>query len=490
MNQPKISATRLIIAQQICALAYASVLPKELVAASVQVDHTAKVLRIKKRSYNLGWFENIFVVGGGKATVEMLKELINILNDRITDGVVNVSGGEQAQQAERSAQIINTRDEGAVPVYRLGKVLVIPASHANPNEAGVEGVHRMIDLLRKSGERDLVIVLVSGGGSDLMACPVEGITLAEYRETSRLLKSVKADIGEVNAVRKHLDSVKGGKMRLLAKRAGRVVTLALSDVPVVSSQGRLQTDPPDVIASGPTVGDHSTYEDAYAVLQKYDLTNKVPKAVVDYLRAGKDGVKDVEIGGRSVNVLPENPTTNHEIFSDDRTQFAMIGNNDVALNAAARAASQAGYRVVKVAGKIHKEVNETAKDLVDEIKTYVKSRQRVAIIWGGEPTVQITTDKPGIGGRNRHLALLVATMLEEANLDNVVFVSFGTDGADGSPDAAGAIVDAQIVRSAGISKARDALLRFDSGSFLKEIGVQIEIPKKTNVADVAFALID
>ena len=347
-------------ARRICQRAYDSVKPEGAVSRWVTLAEPNE-LHINDRVHDLSKINHIYVVGAGKADLGMTEALHGILGDRITAGFVNVNGLTQAQQAAATDEVLQTQDEGAVPLFRVGAVQILPACHLKPNETGVVGVRRMLNLVSDATADDLIIALISGGGSDLMGCPVEGLTLEEIQLTSAALKSHKLDIGEVNSVRKHLDAAKGGKLRAAARQVGSFVTLALSDVPVVRSAAGLRFDPPDVIASGPTTGDHSTYADAWEVTKSHELGAIVPVDVLRYLEAGRDGLQTIELKGRVVEVQPENPRENDALFSEGPSQFVLVGNNRQAVCGALAEAKGSGFEPLVIDEPMSSEVGAMAE---------------------------------------------------------------------------------------------------------------------------------
>ncbi len=240
------------------------------------------------------------MVGGGKAGRRTGSELVRILGDRIKAGALNVYQ-EQARE----------------PIS--GNIQLFAADHPTPNEAGVEGARRMVELLRGADSRTLVIALISGGGSSLMALPVPGISIKDYQDIINLLLTVPATIDEINAVRKHLDPLKGGGMRKMARNAGGFISLVRSDVPVTKTG---VVDDPSVISSGPTVGDDSTFEAAKKVLTDHRIWDRAPEAVRRYF--------EENVGREENETLPQDSP----LLAADRSQYVVIANNDLAMEAA------------------------------------------------------------------------------------------------------------------------------------------------------------
>jgi len=363
------------------------------------------------------------VVGGGKAARRMGAELVNLLGDRITAGVLNVY-----------------QDQARQPISE--RIQLLAADHPTPNEEGVRGARQMVELLKSADAQTLVIALISGGGSSLMALPVEGVSLQDYKDISQLLLTVPATIDEINAVRKHLDPLKGGGMRKYAAQAGGFISLVLSDVPVTKTG---IVDDPSVISSGPTVGDDSTFETAYRVLVEHNIWDKAPQAIRNYIQAN--------LGRDENETLPKTSP----LLAEDKSQYVIIANNDQAMEAAKEKAEQLGY-VVHLVGW-----NTGTTD--DKIKAEVT--QEIENIW------QVITP---------HLT----------DTDHITFASFSTDGVDGHSDLAGAIADShtiEIARRQGLDP-QGYLARYDSATFFKQLSLGIETgPTGTNVADVTLVLI-
>lgn len=404
-------------------------------------------LRVGDRLYDLRQYERIFVVGGGKAGAPMAQAIEEILGDRITAGLVNVKYGYTAP-----TRLIELNQAG----------------HPIPDEKGVAGTQRMVELLKQAGERDLVICLISGGGSALMVLPVPGVSLADKRRLTDALLRSGATINEINAVRKHLSQVKGGNLARLAYPA-EIITLILSDV---------LGNPLDVIASGPTVPDTSTFADAWKVLEKYDLVEVIPPAIADYLRAGLAGQ------------VPETPKPGDPIFQ--KTYNLIIGSNEIAVKAAQERARGYGLNTLLLSTFVEGEAREVAIVLAAIAREVVHSNNPIArpacILASGETTV--TVRGRGLGGRSQELALAAALKIQ--GLEDVLILSAATDGTDGPTDAAGAIVDGSTVARAlarGLDPQR-FLADNDSYHFFAQLGdLVITGPTNTNVNDLMIILV-
>ncbi|MDR4505586.1 MAG: glycerate kinase [Candidatus Scalindua sp.] len=405
-------------------------------------------LSVGQKEYNLDEYEHIYVIGGGKACAPMAKAIEDILGDRLDGGIVIVKYGHG---------------------LLLRKIKIVEASHPLPDMNGMEGTTEILKLLSRTGEKDLILCLISGGGSALLVQPHAETTLEDIQTTSNELLACGAKIDEINAVRKHVSMIKGGQ---LAKAVfpSRLVTLMLSDV---------VGDPMDIIASGPTVPDESTFEDAYRVIQKYALENKIPDSVSDLLRRGRIGQ------------VPENPKRGDVVF--DNTQNEIIGSNKIALEAAKDKAADLGYNTIILSSLVQGESREVAKFFAAIAKEVGRTQSPIGkpacIIAGGETTVTIRGD--GKGGRNQEYALSAA--LEIEGEQDIVILSGGTDGTDGPTDAAGAIVDVYTccdARSKFNLSPEDYLQRNDSYNFFHQLGqLLITGPTLTNVMDLTISLI-
>lgn len=350
----------------------------------------------------------VLVLGAGKASAAMARAVEDILGDRIGDGLVVVKDGY------------------ARPTR---KVRIVEAGHPVPDERGRAAAGELLRLAESAGPDDLVIFLLSGGGSALLPAPAPLITLAEKGEMTKLLLAAGADIGELNCVRKHCSLLKGGQLARAAAPA-QVVTLALSDV---------IGNPIDVIASGPTAPDLSTFAQALAILDRFGLRGRAPRSVVERLKAGARGE------------IPETPKPDDPLFA--RVTNLVIGDNVLVVEAARARAAELGYTPVILTRSLSGEARDVARDFVARGRALTPP---ACLIAGGETTV--TVKGGGVGGRCQEFALAAA--LELAGAANLTVLAAGTDGTDGPTDAAGAIAD-------GTTLARAAALRLDAQSFLE-----------------------
>jgi hydroxypyruvate reductase len=401
-----------------------------------------------EKVYDLKKFNSIFLIGTGKASSSMAQAVEEVFGDRIARGVITTKYGH------------------ALP---LKKIESIEAGHPLPDRNGLEGAKKIKNLLLPSGSNDLVIFLLSGGGSALLPLPVEGITLEEKQEVTQSLLDCGADIHEINTIRKHISQFKGGGLARLAYPS-TILSFILSDV---------VGDPLDVIVSGPTVPDPSTFEEAWEVLKKYGLIDRIPASIRNTLWAGKEGT------------LEETPKYGDIIF--EKVHHYLIGSNILALRAAEKKASSLGLHTMILSSSIVGETREVARFHVAIGKEVISSGKPVprpaCILSGGETTV--TMKGHGRGGRNQEFAL--AGALEINGLEKMVLLSGGTDGTDGPTDAAGALADSSTLKRAqslGL-EPRLHLENNDAYPFFQGLGdLLITGPTHTNVMDVRILLVD
>jgi glycerate 2-kinase len=395
--------------------------------------------------YKNGGFTKLYLVGFGKAAHGMAKALTENAPGLITKGILVTKYGHSRGVLSENVEIFE-------------------AGHPVPDNNGFIATRRIIDMLRQADRQTLVVCLISGGGSALLVSPYNGITLEEKQEATRLLLMAGADINEMNTVRKHLSLVKGGRLAELAFPAG-VVSLILSDV---------IGDPLDVIASGPTSPDTTTYKDAAHVIDKYGLGDRIPRSVSELLRQGCEGI------------VPETPKQGNPLF--DRVENIIVGSNKKATGAARQRALELGFDATILSNELQGEARVAAKQLADKAKGVRSGGRPVCLIAGGETTVTVKGN--GLGGRNTEMALAFAVEID--GLEGITFLSAGTDGTDGPTDAAGAIVDGTTISSArrlGLDP-HAYLANNDSYTFFKETGgLLITGPTGTNVMDIQVVLV-
>ena len=434
--------------------AYGEVVQRVLAAALQAVDPYAALcshvgrqgncLSIGTKSYDLNEFENIYLAAIGKAGAPMARATADLLAERLTQGIVLVKDGYQAD---------------------LPGLEVFTAGHPVPDARGVLAAGRIMDLLGNAGESDLVLCLISGGGSALLTSPAPGLTLEDLQRLTALLMRCGADINEINTLRKHLEQAKGGNLRRLAHPA-QLVTLVLSDV---------IGDPLDVIASGPTYPDPTTYQDAYAVLERYNLLEETPVEVRERLESGLAGA------------LPETPKPGDLLFAG--AQYEVVGNNLQAAQAAQEQARRKGLNTLLLTTSMQGEARYAGRFLAAIARQVALSGQPVTrpacLIAGGETTVTLQGD--GLGGRNQEVALGAVSDL--AGLEKALLVTLATDGGDGPTDAAGAVASGETLQQAqalGLDP-QGFLRRNDAYRFFERLGGLIKTgPTLTNVNDLAF----
>jgi len=389
--------------------------PRGLIKSKVKLKHGS--LTINKHLFDLKKFNNIFVVGGGKASGLMAEALEVVLKDRITDGCLNVPY--------------------ASGHYEVRRIKLQEAGHPVPDEAGVKGTRRMLDLVSHAGESDLVICLISGGGSSLMPLPRDEISLQDKKIVTEALLKSGASINEINAVRKHISDFKGG---WLAKKAypATVINLLLSDVVSESL---------DAIASGPAVPDSTTFQDAIKTLKKYTLWSKTPETVKKALLNGQKG-----------RIL-ETPKADDVAFK--KVHNFIVGNNRSASLAAYEKLREAGLNTLFLTSCMEGEARHVGKMFAAMVREIVASGKPIqkpcGIVAGGETTVTVVGK--GVGGRNQEIALGAALKIDGVN--GAVVASISTDGVDGPTDAAGALADGKTI-------LRSRELEFDAEEFLPD----------------------
>ena len=405
-------------------------------------------LLLHNQSFLLKDLDNIYVIGAGKASAAMALEVEKILGEHIAKGV------------------IVTKYHHSLP---LQKIKSIEAGHPLPDENSLLAGKEIMELVKQACEKDLIIALISGGASSLLADHPPGTILDEVQDLFRLLLHSGATINEMNVVRKHLSLIKGGQLSRAAYPA-TLVSFILSDV---------IGDSLDVIGSGPTVGDPGSFEDAYAILQKYKLVEKLHPAIDAWMWKGLKGeVSDTPKPG---DYFLET-TINH-----------IIGANRVALEAAASKAEALGFVPFIVTDKLIGEANEEAKKFIEYISMYRGARP-ACILMGGETTVTIKGN--GKGGRNQQFALAsLEQLIKNTNTEavhNSLILSAGTDGSDGPTEVTGAMVDRTTIdktKELGLDVS-SFINNNDSYHFFQKTGGHIITgATQTNVMDIVIALV-
>jgi len=424
--------------------------PYDAVKRFLRLKGTQLILGHEKQqevTLDLENFQRIFLVGGGKATAPMARAIEDLFGEKISGGLINVKYGF---------------------TDNLSSTEIVEASHPLPDQSGVEGTRKIIDLLEKTGEKDLIFSLISGGGSALLPLPAGRISLEEKQTVTKNLLECGASIDEINAIRKHISFSKGGQMARSAFPS-TTVNLMLSDV---------VGDKMDVIASGPFVPDPSTFEEAIEIIDKYKLKD-LPASIKTYLNKG------LEHG------VPETPKEGDPIF--DRVHNFIIGSNVLALEAAKESAQGMGYQTLVLSSSIEGETKDVAGVHAAIAREILSTGSPVSppacIISGGETTV--TIKGKGLGGRNQEFCLAAAMAMRDLP-PRVVLLSGGTDGNDGPTPAAGAVVDPLTVmrgEELGVN-AGDYLTNNDAYHYFKKTDELLMTgPTKTNVMDVRIILI-
>jgi len=432
------------VAKKIFLAGVEAALPGKLIESNVTKN--GNLLTICGWKLDLTPFKQIYVIGAGKASALMAAKLEDILGDSISAGTVIVKYGH-----------------GAVCKH----IQVIEAGHPYPDQNGVDGTREIMELVKNAGQDDLVICLFSGGGSSLLADFPQGSKLDELIRLNQLFIPSGATIQEMNSVRKHLSGIKGGQLASMAWPA-QLVSLVLSDV---------VGDPLDVIASGPTVPDPTTFEDAMNVIRKYHLTEKIPGRLLKRLIEGTEGK------------IPETPKEGDKSFGN--VENHIIGSNRIALQNCRKKAVELGFETfllkANMTGNTLVVAQETVRKAVKVLRQ-LKRRKKVCLLLGGETT--LTVNGPGLGGRNQHFALVAAKALR--GTEGITLLAGGTDGNDGPTDAAGALVDGSTWDNAidQLLQPEAYLQNFDSYHFFKKAGNHlITGPTMTNVMDLVVVLI-
>jgi glycerate 2-kinase len=381
-------------------------------------------------------FNHVYIVGAGKAALGMASAMRSLLNNKIAAGAITIPYG--------------------IMPKRIKSILITEASHPIPDDAGIKGTRRILSILRKAEVDDLVVFLISGGGSALMPLPAPGISLADKQKITGLLLRSGASIHEINAVRKHLSAVKGGQLLRHVGVSCSLVSLILSDV---------IGDDLGIIASGPTYPDISTFSDALNILRKYQI--KRPVDAIDYITKGARGI------------IEETPKPQDALFS--RIHNMIIGNNAIACKAAEAYCKKRGIQTVNLGSAFSGEAKEFGSFLAR--LTLDPRYKHLAVVAGGETTVRLNRRKSGLGGRNQEAAL---SCLMDLTQENVAIGCIGTDGIDGNSDAAGALVSPKTIMLAKKMGLQKYLNSHDSYHAFKKLNSLIYTGLTgTNVNDIS-----
>ena len=421
------------------------VLPEKLVTDVLQLK--GQVLVAGNHEVSLEGIEKILVIGAGKASAAMGHYVECILGDRISGGHIVVKYGHSCT---------------------LKKIRVTEAGHPVPDENGFMAAREIKKIASDASANDLVICLISGGASALLSDLPEGLIPEELYIVNNLLIRSGATINEINCVRKHLSSIKGGQL-VRTIRPARLITLIISDV----IGNHL-----DVIGSGPTVPDSTTFADALGVIEKYNLTDDVTRGVMNYLRDGYAGYH------------PDTPKPGNLIF--EGTMNIIAGTNQAALRACKNEAVKLGYRSYIIDAALEGDVETACESIINTALSFRNNQdipKPACLLYGGETSVRVTGS--GTGGRNQHLALSAAIKLRD--IPGITVLSAGTDGTDGPTDAAGAVADSGTMARA-LSMNEDPisyLAGFDSFNFFRKVGGLITTgPTFTNVMDIVEVIVE
>jgi glycerate 2-kinase len=425
--------------------------PRHCVSESLFVD--ASTLFVHEPDGGSSWHHSldrinrIFLVGCGKASVAMGSAVADVLGDRLDSGFIVTKDGHAGDHPK-------------------GKISIREASHPVPDERGVLASRETMKILASAGRDDLVIACISGGGSALWPLPAEGLTLLEKQQVTDLLLRSGADIGEMNCVRKHLSAIKGGRAGAATNAA--VLVLELSDV---------IGDRLEVIASGPFYPDPTTFGQAQAILDKYNLTGSLPPSVIHRIQGGIQGS------------IAETPKPGAACFS--RIHHVLCGSNAIALAACADQARELGWDPIVISSTLSGDVQSAAEWFCDQVLDVAHAGRRpCCVLSGGETTVHLGSST-GKGGRNQEFALLCAQKI--AGSDNLAVLSCGTDGTDGPTDAAGAYADGTTVDRAGKAGLDSGEMAAGHNSYIlfEQLGDLVKTgPTGTNVMDLQIALIN
>ncbi len=425
------------IIRELADAAIASVMPDVFIPGQISLNDSK--LMIRDRSYDLDTYRCIYVIAVGKAAVGMAEALDRIIHPCVTEGIVLTKHIPEKHSLDERYRILS-------------------GNHPVPGNESVTGAKTVLGLADKAGAEDLVLFLISGGGSSLMTLPLDGIDLDTFQQFSNMILSSGADINEFNILRKHLDGIKGGRLAAHAAPAEQV-TIILSDV---------VGDPLDIIASGPTVPDSSTYRDALKILDRYSVHNVFPEVIRDTLVRGTEGK------------ISETPKSGSPVFA--KSDIFLAASNRTAAFAAAAAAEKLGFHAQVLNTRLTGEASAVGKLL----PSFFSELQAPGVyIFGGETTVHVSGN--GFGGRNLELAL--GAVRPMAEWPGCMLVTLATDGEDGPTDAAGAFVTSDTLSTAlKLGCSPEAYLRNnDAYHFFENIDSLLRPgPTGTNVCDLTF----
>ncbi len=433
------------LAEEIFLAGVKSVMPTEIFRNNVKLKNN--ILYAGEKSFDLSFKQHIYLIGAGKASAQMALEIERMLGKRIKDGLIITKYGHA----------IETK-----------YVRIVEAGHPIPDNNGFEGTKELLKIASNAEKDDLVIVLLSGGGSSLLIDYPSGSSLDDIKILNDLLIKSGADIKEINTVRKHVSSVKGGQLAGIIFPA-ETLCLILSDV---------VGDSPEIIASGPTAPDPGSFHDAIRIIQKYHLETRIPHSLLHHLKHGISGL------------IKETLKYNDQSF--DRVYNLIIGNNLIALTAAKQKATNLGLNAIIATSSFEGNTHQLTKVFIEQAITIRENRnitKPVCLLFGGESTMLISGN--GKGGRNQHMVLYA--LLQLKGLKGFSFLAAGTDGTDGPTDAAGAVIDEFSFQDNDtfLSEVQDFLQNFDSFHFFNKYGGHIITgPTYTNVMDIVVIIIE
>jgi glycerate 2-kinase len=442
-------------------IAIESVRPQKLIADSLKIEN--RKLVVQNDLYDLNHYQNIFIIGGGKATAEMANSIARLLikiPEINYNGIINIQEGLNIDQLKFNH-----------------KIQVNYASHPIPNLKGLNGTRNMIELIKQATEDDLIICLISGGGSALLPLPRNDITLQDLDEINSLLLNSGASIHEINTIRKHISNFKGGNLAKTVYSTSNATLICLIISDVIGNNL-------DSIASGPTVPDSTTFKDAVNILKMYKLFNKTPSRIKTVLQ---EGLEHPEL---------ENPKQGNACFK--KIHNYLIGNVEIAVYSVNQFFKKHSYLTDVFSTNISGEAREYSKHLLKIIKKKIDSMERVglgkkiALVGSGELTVTIIGN--GIGGRNQEMLLAYLDIIKRKPLNhNFLIIAANLDGIEGNSSAMGALVDNPILNET-LSERLDTgkyLQNNNSNTFFKQIGTEIITgPTGCNVNDLIIVILD
>ena len=442
-------------------IAIESVRPQKLISDSIKIEN--RKLVVQNDVYDLNHYHNIFIIGGGKATAAMANSVARLLTKTPEvnyNGIINIQEGLNIDQLKFNH-----------------KIQVNYASHPIPNLKGLNGTRNMIELIKQATEDDLIICLISGGGSALLPLPRNDITLQDLDEINSLLLNSGASIHEINTIRKHISNFKGGNLAKTVYSTSNATLICLIISDVIGNNL-------DSIASGPTVPDSTTFKDAVNILKMYKLFNKTPSRIKTVLQ---EGLEHPEL---------ENPKQGNACFK--KIHNYLIGNVEIAVYSVNQFFKKHSYLTDVFSTNISGEAREYSKHLLKIIKKKIDSMERVglgkkiALVGSGELTVTIIGN--GIGGRNQEMLLAYLDIIKRKPLNhNFLIIAANLDGIEGNSSAMGALVDNPILNET-LSERLDTgkyLQNNNSNTFFKQIGTEIITgPTGCNVNDLIIVILD